>query len=77
MEVDMGNVFKLIGVVNTGIGIFGPKAAAIGVLLVIAGQALQGHWDQIDAHTAEAALIALGLWGARANQRTSEDVGAK
>lgn len=68
---------NVLGIVNLGIGNFGPKAASVGILLVLAGEVLQGHWDKLDANAAVEALIALGLWGTRANLKSSESVGAK
>jgi len=68
---------NVLGIVNLGIGNFAPKAASVGILLVLAGEVLQGHWDKLDANAAVEALIALGLWGTRANLRSSESVGAK
>lgn len=73
----MEGFVKLLSLLNTLIGTVGPKAASIGILLVMAGQALQGHWNQIDGNTAIEALIALGLWGTRANKVSSERAGAK
>jgi hypothetical protein len=70
-------MWNILGMANLGIGNFGPKAASIGILLVLAGELLQGHWDKIDADSAIQAMIALGLWGTRANLRSSERVGAK
>lgn len=70
-------MWNILGMANLAIGNFGPKAASIGILLVLVGEVLQGHWDKIDANTAVEALIALGLWGTRANLRSSESVGAK
>lgn len=68
---------NVLGMVNLGIGNFGPKTAAVGILLVLAGEVMQGHWDKLDANAAVEALIALGLWGTRANLKSSESVGAK
>ena len=70
-------MWNALGIVNLGIGNFGPKAAAVGILLVLAGEVLQGHWDKIDSNAAVEALIALGLWGTRANLKSGESVGAK
>ena len=62
---------------NTAVGKYGPKFAAVGILLVMVGEILQGKFENFDSNTAIEALIALGLWGSRANYKSSEDVGAK
>ena len=62
---------------NTAVGKYGPKFAAVGILLVMVGEILQGHFDKFDSNTAIEAMIALGLWGSRANYRSSQDVGVR
>lgn len=73
----MTSLVNLLLASNTAVGKYGPKLAAVGILLVMVGEVLQGHYDKFDSNTAIEAMIALGLWGSRANLKSSEDVGAK
>lgn len=73
----MNAIVNAVFAANNVAGKFGPKAAAVGVLLVLVGQVLQGHWDQLDGNSALEALIALGLWTSRPNKVSSESAGAK
>lgn len=72
----MSTLISMIKGINTGVGMFGPKVAAVGILLSIAGNVLQGKFEEISSTDIELALVALGLWGARANKVSSEKAGA-
>lgn len=73
----MTSIVNAILASNTAVGKYGPKLAALGILLVMVGEILQGNIEKFDSNTAIEALIALGLWGSRANYVKSESVGAK
>lgn len=73
----MTSLVNMLLASNTAVGKYGPKLAAVGILLVMVGEVLQGHYDKFDSNTAIEAMIALGLWGSRANYVKSESVGAK
>jgi hypothetical protein len=59
---------------SSKLGIYGPKVAAVGVLLVQAGYILQGKFEEIDY---DSTALAVALLFTRSNLVTSQDVKAR
>lgn len=72
----MQSIINLWLAVNdkTKLGTWGPFLAAVGVLLVNTGYALQGKFEEVDK---DAVLLAIGLLGTRAKLYSSQDVGIR